>query len=141
LIGLLVKPTIVSTNEIGGHMNTKQGSPAGRRRRLHSAEFKAKVVEACTRPGVSMAAVALAHGLNANLLRRWVVEKKSIGLTPGPATSPPQQEFLALPLVTQSSPAAGDIRIELRRGATTVTISWPAQAAGECAAWLREWLR
>ena len=90
-----------------------------------------------------MAAVALAHGLNANLLRRWVVEKKSIGLTPAPATSPQQQEFLALPLVTgvQSSPAAGEIRIELRRGATTVTISWPTQAAGECAAWLREWLR
>jgi transposase-like protein len=88
-----------------------------------------------------MAAVALAHGLNANLLRRWVVEKKSIGLTPTPATTPSQQEFLALPLVTQLPPAAGDIRIELRRGASTVTISWPAQAAGECAAWLREWLR
>ena len=124
-------------------MNTKQGLPAGRRRRRHSAEFKAKVVEACAGPGVSMAAVALAHGLNANLLRRWVVEKKSIGLTPGPARSAQQQEFLALPLVTgvQSAPAAGDIRIELRRGATTVTIGWPAQAAGDCAAWLREWLR
>jgi hypothetical protein len=49
--------------------------------------------------------------------------------------------ILALPLVRQAPPAAGDIRIELRRGASTVTISWPAQAAGECAAWLREWLR
>ena len=44
-------------------MNTKEGLPAGRRRRRHSAEFKAKVVEEC-RAGVSMAAVALAHGLN-----------------------------------------------------------------------------
>jgi transposase len=34
-----------------------------------------------------------------------------------------------------------DIRIELRRGATTIAIAWPGQAAGECAAWLREWLR
>jgi transposase-like protein len=67
-------------------MNTKRGLPAGRHRRHHGAEFKAKVVEECTRPGVSMAAVALAHGLNANLLRRWVVETKSIGLKPGPAT-------------------------------------------------------
>jgi transposase-like protein len=124
-------------------MNTKQGSPAGRRRRLHSAEFKAKVVEECTRPGVSMAAVALAHGLNANLLRRWVVERRSTRLTPAPATSVPQREFLALPLIAQAQPppAAGDIRIELRRGATSVTISWPTQAAGDCAAWLREWLR
>jgi len=124
-------------------MNTKQGLPAGRRRRRHSAEFKAKVVEECTRAGVSMAAVALAHGLNANLLRRWVVEKKSIGLTPGPAASPPQQEFMALPLIAQAqqAPAAGDICIELRRGATTVMIRWPAQAVGDCAAWLRAWLR
>ena len=80
-------------------MNTKQGSTGGRRRRHHSAEFKAKVVEECTRLGVSMAAVALAHGLNANLLRRWVVEKKSIGPTPTSGMSPPQLEFLALPLV------------------------------------------
>jgi transposase-like protein len=88
-----------------------------------------------------MAAVALAHGLNANLLRRWVVEKKSIGLKPGPATNPPEHEFVALPLIARQPPAAGDIRIELRRGATTVAISWPAQVAGDCAAWLREWLR
>jgi len=90
-----------------------------------------------------MAAVALAHGVNANLLRRWVVENKWIGRTPGPANSPPQQEFVALPWVAQAPQlgAGCDIRVELRRGATTITISWPAQAAGDCAAWLREWLR
>jgi len=124
-------------------VNTKQGLRAGRRRRHHSAEFKAKVVEACRGAGVSMAAVALAHGVNANLLRRWVVENKWIGRTPGPANSPPQQEFVALPWVAQAPQlgAGCDIRVELRRGATTITISWPAQAAGDCAAWLREWLR
>jgi len=47
--------------------------------------------------------------------------------------------FIALPLVTGLAPAA-DIRVEVRRGATTVTIVWPVQAAGDCAAWLREWL-
>ena len=123
-------------------MNTKQGLISGRRRRHHSAEFKAKVVEECRRPGVSMAAIALAHGLNANLLRRWVVEKKGIGSYAPAARMPPQQEFLALPLVAQAQqPSAADIRIELRRGSTTVTISWPAQAAGDCGVWLREWLR
>jgi transposase len=90
-----------------------------------------------------MAAVALAHGLNANLLRRWVVENKSIGGAPGLASGSAQQEFVALPWVAQAAqPAAAcDIRVELRRGATTITISWPAQAASDCAAWLREWLR
>ena len=101
------------------------------------------MVEECGRPGVSMASVALAHGLNANLLRRWVVEKRSIRLAPAPAPTPSGPEFLALSLLAepQQPSAVRDIRIELRRGATTVTIRWPAQAAGDCAAWLREWLR
>jgi transposase len=42
------------------------------RRRRHSDEFKAQAVEACMHPGVSIASVALARGLNANMLRRWV---------------------------------------------------------------------
>ena len=121
-------------------MNTKKVLRAGRRRRHHSAEFKAKVVEECRGAGVSLAAVALAHGLNANLLRRWVVENQSIGRT---SSSPSQQQFVALPWVAPApqSVAACDIRVELRRGATHIAISWPAQAAGDCAAWLREWLR
>ena len=45
-----------------------------RRRRRHSAAFKAEAVTACRQPGVSIAAVALSRSLNANLLRRWVVE-------------------------------------------------------------------
>jgi transposase-like protein len=44
-----------------------------RRRRRHSQQFKSEVVASCRQPGVSIAAVALANGLNANLLRRWVV--------------------------------------------------------------------
>jgi len=40
----------------------------------HSAEFKAQVVAECSVRGVSSAAVAMAHGINANLARRWVRE-------------------------------------------------------------------
>jgi hypothetical protein len=32
------------------------------------------LVELCKGPGVSVAGTALAHGINANLLRRWVVK-------------------------------------------------------------------
>ncbi len=48
-----------------------QSNPVARRR--HSAEIKAKVLAACSEPGASIAAVALAHGLNANLVRKWLV--------------------------------------------------------------------
>jgi hypothetical protein len=34
-------------------------------RRVHDAEFKAKVLGECRQPGASIAAVALRHGLNA----------------------------------------------------------------------------
>lgn len=47
-----------------------------RRRRRHTAEFKAAVIEECLKPGVSIAAVALAHSLNANMLRKWVIERR-----------------------------------------------------------------
>lgn len=49
------------------------------RRRRHSAAFKAEAIRACCQPGVSVAAVALARGLNANLLRRWVKLAESEG--------------------------------------------------------------
>ena len=49
-----------------------QSAGTRRRRRLHSDEFKANAVAACMQSGISMAAVAMAHGVNANLLRRWV---------------------------------------------------------------------
>jgi transposase len=57
-------------------MNTIPDNQAGsrRRRRIHSDEFKARAVAICMQPGMSMAAVAMAHGVNANLLRRWVPE-------------------------------------------------------------------
>ena len=40
-------------------------------RRRHSAEFKTRVLAACDEPGASISGVALAHGLNANLVRKW----------------------------------------------------------------------
>lgn len=47
---------------------------AGRRRGRYSDAFKAEIAATCKASGVSTAAVALANGLNANLVRRWVLE-------------------------------------------------------------------
>ena len=41
-------------------------------RRRHSTEFKSQVVEAFSVPGASTAGVALAFGINANLVRQWL---------------------------------------------------------------------
>jgi len=111
-----------------------------RRRRIHSEEFKAQAVEACRQPGVSVAAVAMAHGINANLLRRWVQAAASpAAVTPMPDAEP--VGFIALPMPAVPTMPAEPIRIELQRGPTTIAVTWPVNAVDACAVWLREILR
>ena len=130
-------------------MNTisNEVSAGRRRRRNHSPEFKAQVVAACVQPGVSIAAIAMANGVNANLARRWVIaseqgeraERVQVASVAARVASP---AFVPLQLQPSDSvPAPADIRIELRRGATAINVSWPCTAAAQCAAWLRELLR
>lgn len=106
-------------------------------RRKHSRELKAQVLEACRQPGASIAAVALAHGLNANLVHKWRGNAARLMI----AGQAPVEGFLALPIESVAAPSAPDIRIELCRGAVTMNVTWPIAAAGECAHWLRELLR
>jgi transposase len=140
----------VSTSTLGGYVNTLQNQTAvdgRRRRRLHSDEFKANAVASCTQPGRSMAAVAMVNGVNANLLRRWVreAELRCGGDRPDAPVATIAPPIVVTPaFVPMQLPArsvAPDIRIELRRGATSVTVTWPADVAGECAAWMRELLK
>ena len=127
---------------------SENGSASRRRRRTHSAEFKAQVVAACRTPGVSIAAIALEYRLNANLLRRWVTEDDRIreaGLIAAgngsPAPSITSGAFVPVALPEPSVATAQEIVIELRRGATLVKVSWPVEAAPACSAWLRALLR
>jgi transposase len=122
------------------HTNEAIVMAAGRRRRKHSDEFKAQAVRACEQPGVSMAAVALAHGINANLLRRWVLRSRTADTTALCSTNKTAPAFVALSLPALAT-APGEIRIEIQRGAVRVNIAWPGCAADGCAAWLRELLR
>ena len=105
-------------------------------RRNYSAQFRALVLEQCAAPGTSVAKVALSHGINANVVHRWRREARDS------AASVSAREFVAVsvsaPVLAQD---CADIRIELRRGATTMALTWPSAAAGQCAAWMRELLR
>ena len=117
-----------------------------RRRRRHSAAFKAEAVAAGRQPGVSIAAIALARGLNANLLRRWVLLAERTGTLPVPARPTTASAALEgtrsfVPVPLPSSAAERAIRIEVRRGSTTLSVQWPASAARACARLLRELMR
>ena len=125
-------------------------APAGRQRRRHSAEFKAGAIEAC-KPGISMAAVALANGLNANMLRKWVNEARLATASQPPVSiqaneplpMPSAPGFVALRLPEPAPPAdlLPSIHLEVKRADLTIKVTWPGALASECTAWLREWLR
>ena len=107
-------------------------------RRRYDAAMKAQVVAACDEPG-----------------RRWPRWRWRTASTPTSCTAgdnwparasrrPPRTgEFIALPLMVprETGPAPADIRVELRRGQVTMTVTWPTSASADFAAWTRELLR
>jgi transposase len=117
-----------------------QSTPTKRTRRNHAPDLKRQVVLACQQPGASVAGVSLAHGLNANLVRRWLRDGQ-VARDVVAVGGPPPSAFVEVPMPRASAPASEPIRLELRRGASSVSLQWPASAAAECGAWLREWLR
>jgi transposase len=111
-----------------------------KRRRRHSAVFKAEAVAACRELGASTAGVALERQVNANLLRRWV--KEAVGKTAVAMPSSRGPEFLPVAVTApgRTAPLERPIRVQVRRRGLRVTIEWPAMAADHCAAWLKELL-
>jgi transposase len=127
-------------------------------RRRHGVTFKTAVLAACREPGASVAAVAQAHGLNANLVRKWLVGRgvkrcgvelaRTAGAPIPPAVAaitdgaaamqfvPVQVPAPAPPLKTAESDEA--IQIELTRAGAMLTVRWPAAQASSCASWLGE---
>jgi transposase len=128
---------------------------------VHDAEFKAQVLAECEQSGASVAAVALAHGLNVNLLRKWLVGRgiKRTGLAaPRTVTRKPvgddtpvsslqfiPVELAPAPVVASAaepepaqSSSSGEIQVELTRGATQLCVRWPSAQAAACVAWLHE---
>lgn len=127
---------------------------AGRCRGRYSDEFKRQVVAACNQPGVSASAVALANGLNANLLRRWISESQTRGSKPAIATVSAtvrakqakaltvatQTPFIPVPLQSNGA-APANIQIELQVGTPLIRVQCPVAGAVQCAAWMRELLK
>ena len=114
------------------------------KRRFYSSELKLQVVEACAQPGASIAGIAMQHGINTNIVHRWLREHSQGTLIPTaqafvPLTLESAAQAAKVEPVTATDGVA--IRMELRRGASTATLTWPSELAGECGAWLREWLR
>ena len=120
-------------------MASERAATRARTRRSYSDEFKAQVMAECEEPGASVAKVAMSHGINDNVVHRW----RQLAREGRPMTAAvPRSEFMPVTLATTGPSVSGhDIRVEIRRGVTAITVSWPLAAAAECAAWMRDWLK
>lgn len=125
-----------SSNEVDSHPRPT--------RRYYSPQLKTEVIQECRQSNASVAGVALAHYINANIVHRWLHENESAALllrAQSFVLVTLQQASPALPMVERGPIVAPDIRVELHKGGSTITVNWPLEGAATCSAWLREWLR
>ena len=115
-------------------------------RRCFDAASKDRLVSACLRPGVSISGLALAHGVNANLLRKWVGKRLAQGTAPAGSFVPVRlgdggrtgavdgggmvgARYLAgsgeRPVSCSASGLSGDGGVECAAGATRATVWLP----------------
>jgi len=108
------------------HIMDKAVVRAPRRRREHSAEFKRELVARSLEPGVSVAAIAMEGGINANLLFGWRRKHlESVAQLGGAAPRPPAAVLLPVSIENASAdrpctpsappmrPGGGAIEIEI----------------------------
>jgi transposase len=109
------------------------------KRRFYSPELKLQIVGTCAQPGASIAGVALQHGINANIVHRWLREHSQGTLVNRPQTFVP----VTLNSATESATVqpTADIRVEVKRVNATIVVHWPLAGGAQCAQWLRECLQ
>src|SRR5580658_2011205 len=95
----------------------------GNGRRTYSETGKRALVQLSLRPGVSVVGLALANGINANLLRRWITQygpeaKAGNATRSGAALLPVSTSPAATPRVAPST----DCYIEMTYLGTTIRI-------------------
>jgi transposase-like protein len=121
-------------------------APANRpKRRFYSSELKTQVMQECRQSGASVSGVALSHGINANIVHRWLREQTQSALVPQSQVNMNANAFVPVTL-NESAPspvphAELDIRVEVQRANSAIVVKWPLQDSAACATWLREWLR
>jgi transposase len=78
------------------------------------------------------------HGINANIVHRWLREHSQGSLIKRPQT------FVPITLSAASEPVAAqptdDIRVEVKRANSSIVVHWPIAGGAACAQWLRECL-
>ena len=103
-----------------------------RERKSNSKSFKAQVVHECQQPGVSVAAIAMSHSINANVVRRWLPLFRDQQAVVLPAFVP-----VNLAPVNPKPKAPAPAVIELPFGEQIITVKWPSSDPEGCVRFVR----
>lgn len=102
-----------------GNVSVSSARTRGSRQR-HTVAKKLAIVRECLAPGASLAGVALAHQVNANMVRKWVVKYQQGGYgelsTPGTALLPVVIKPRSASRAVKVAEPRSAIEIELVRG-------------------------
>jgi transposase-like protein len=89
--------------------------------------------------------VARNHGINHNILHRWLRELPDPAALRLPQTAHKAvPAFIELPIADSIAPAAvavDSVHVEIQRGDLSVKLCWPAAETPACTQWLLELLR
>ena len=97
-------------------------------RRTYSKEAKRLLVQLCKAPGVSVSGLALAHGINANLLRRWIGRYGGESVPEAVPKSAPRPALLPVKLVAPTAPAVQKAEYSIEISFRMITIRLHATA-------------
>ena len=118
---------MVSTMKI---VDTKSGSSAApfrvrvnrTGRRTYSRQYKLEIIQECSASGVSVAGVALSHGINANLVRRWIVQHRSGRMLVVPSLLPVTLSATQRPVASRTTAPAASGVIEIEMAAARILV-------------------
>ena len=82
----------------------------------YDPEAKRELVEACLQPGVSVARTALEHGINANLLRKWINQYRENSSSVPPSTPATLPAFAPVLSMAVPKPVDATLHVALPNG-------------------------
>jgi transposase len=105
------------------------------------------VLAQCDEPGMSVAQVAMSHGINDNVVHRWrqLARQQQSARQADPAAQASAEQPVAFVPLALPAPGGADakteVRLDIKRGAVTVGVAWPEKVLGDLAGFVRELLR
>jgi transposase len=111
-----------------------------RTRRNYAPALKAQILAECELPGASVARIAMAHGINDNVVHTWrKLAREGLLSSPGVAVG-----FIPFTVAPEPDAEVGRVDhlvVEVQRGSLLMKFTWPLSAAEKLSAWTRELLR